>query len=43
MVYSVSELSNEIKTFLSKNVPDKLIVEGEISNLKIQMVTYFSR
>ena len=34
MVYSVSELSNEIKTFLSKNVPDKLIVEGEISNLK---------
>ena len=34
MVYSVTELSSEIKTILLKNVPDKLIVEGEISNLK---------
>lgn len=35
MSFTVSELSNEIKTALLKNIPDKLTVEGEISNLKI--------
>ena len=35
MVYTVTQISNEIKTILSKNIPDKLTVEGEISNLKL--------
>ncbi len=35
MIYTVSEISNEIKTFLAINIPNKLIVEGEISNFKI--------
>jgi len=35
MSFTVSELSNEIKNTLLKNIPDKLTVEGEISNLKI--------
>ena len=35
MVYTVSQISNEIKTSLSKSIPDKLLVEGEISNFKV--------
>ncbi len=35
MVWSVSQISNEIKTSLLKNIPDKLIIEGEISNYKV--------
>ena len=35
MVYSVTQISNDIKTSLLKNIPDKLIVEGEISNFKV--------
>lgn len=35
MVYTVSQISNQIKTSLSSNIPDKLIVEGEISNFKV--------
>ncbi len=34
MIYSVSQISNDIKTLLLKNIPDKIIVEGEISNFK---------
>lgn len=35
MNYTVSELSNSIKNTLSKSIPDKLIVTGEISNYKV--------
>jgi exodeoxyribonuclease VII large subunit len=35
MVWSVTQISNEIKTSLLKNIPDKLIIEGEISNYKV--------
>lgn len=35
MSYTVSQITNEIKTALLKNVPDKLYVEGEISNYKV--------
>jgi exodeoxyribonuclease VII large subunit len=35
MVYTVSQISNEIKTILGTNIPDKLTVEGEISNFKV--------
>jgi exodeoxyribonuclease VII large subunit len=35
MVYTVTQISNDIKTTLLKGIPDKLIVEGEISNFKV--------
>ncbi len=35
MVYTVTQISNDIKTSLLKSIPDKLIVEGEISNFKV--------
>ena len=35
MSYTVSQITNEIKTALLKNIPDKLYVEGEISNYKV--------
>ena len=35
MVYTVSQISNEIKDILTTNIPDKITIEGEISNLKI--------
>ena len=35
MVFTVSQISNEIKTILTTNIPDKITIEGEISNLKI--------
>ena len=34
MEYSVSDLNNEIKNLLNINFNDKIIVKGEISNLK---------
>lgn len=35
MSYTVSQITNEIKTALLKNIPDKLNIEGEISNYKV--------
>ena len=35
MVYTVSEITNELKNILANNISNKLIIEGEISNLKV--------
>jgi len=41
MSYTVSQITNEIKTSLLKNIPDKLNVEGEISNYKVSNSNMF--
>jgi exodeoxyribonuclease VII large subunit len=41
MSYTVSQITNEIKTALLKNIPDKLNVEGEISNYKVSNSNMF--
>ena len=41
MSYTVSQITNEIKTALLKNIPDKLYVEGEISNYKVSNSNMF--